>query len=68
MIFAHLLFSDGNVTQSISLEKNNSILFKWQIWSYPIPIALFEEYTTMELLSVAMLIVISTFAFRLYPL
>lgn len=40
--FAHLLFSDGSVTQSISLE-NNSILFKWQIWSYPIPIALLKN-------------------------
>lgn len=59
--FAHLLFSDGNVTQSISLEKQLNII---QVADLVLPDAdtSFEEYTTMELLSVAMLIVISTFA------
>lgn len=59
--FAHLLFSDGNVKQSISLEKQLNII---QVADLVLPDAdtTFEEYTTMELLSVAMLIVISTFA------
>jgi len=59
--FAHLLFSDGNVSQSISLEKQLNII---QVADLVLPDAdtSFEEYTTMELLSVAMLIVISTFA------
>lgn len=59
--FAHLLFSDGNVKQSISLEKQLNII---QVADLVLPDAdtSFEEYTTMELLSVAMLIVISTFA------
>lgn len=59
--FAHLLFSDGNVTQSISLEKQLNII---QVADLVLPDSnsSFEEYTTMELLSVAMLIVISTFA------
>ncbi|MGX7234619.1 conjugal transfer ATPase TcpF [Enterococcus italicus] len=59
--FAHLLFSDGNVSQSISLEKQLNII---QVADLVLPDADtgFEEYTTMELLSVAMLIVISTFA------
>lgn len=59
--FAHLLFSDGNVKQSISLEKQLNII---QVADLVLPEADtgFEEYTTMELLSVAMLIVISTFA------
>ena len=59
--FAHLLFSDGNVKQSISLEKQLNII---QVADLVLPDADtgFEEYTTMELLSVAMLIVISTFA------
>lgn len=59
--FAHLLFSDGRVKQSISLEKQLNII---QIADLVLPDADtgFEEYTTMELLSVAMLIVISTFA------
>jgi len=59
--FAHLLFSDGTVKNSISLEKQLNII---QIADLVLPDAetSFEEYTTMELLSVAMLIVISTFA------
>ncbi|WP_340084014.1 ATP-binding protein [Siminovitchia sp. FSL H7-0308] len=59
--FAHLLFSDGAVKNSISLEKQLNII---QVADLVLPDAEtnFEEYTTMELLSVAMLIVISTFA------
>ncbi|EOZ5987587.1 ATP-binding protein [Enterococcus faecium] len=59
--FAHLLFSDGTVEQSISLTKQLNIL---QIADLVLPDAQtnFTDYTTMELLSVAMLIVISTFA------
>lgn len=59
--FAHLLFSDGTIEQSISLEKQLNII---QVADLILPDSEvgFEEYTTMELLSVAMLIVISTFA------
>ncbi|MTW88179.1 ATP/GTP-binding protein, partial [Virgibacillus dakarensis] len=59
--FAHLLFSDGTVKHSISLEKQLNII---QVADLVLPDAetSFEEYTTMELLSVAMLVVISTFA------
>lgn len=59
--FAHLLFSDGTVEQSSSLDKQLNII---QVADLVLPDAEtgFEEYTTMELLSVAMLIVISTFA------
>lgn len=59
--FAQLLFSNGEVTQSISLEKRLNII---QVADLVLPDKEtgFEEYTTMELLSVAMLIVISTFA------
>ncbi|EOX2702650.1 ATP-binding protein [Enterococcus faecalis] len=59
--FAHLLFSDGTGEQSISLDKQLNII---QVADLVLPDAEtgFEEYTTMELLSVAMLIVISTFA------
>ena len=59
--FAHLLFSDGTVENSISLEKQLNMI---QVADLVLPDAEtnFEEYTTMELLSVAMLIVISTFA------
>ncbi|HCJ1284666.1 TPA: ATP-binding protein [Listeria innocua] len=59
--FAHLLFSDGTVEQSIGLDKQLNII---QVSDLVLPDAEtgFEEYTTMELLSVAMLIVISTFA------
>lgn len=59
--FAHLLFSDGTVTESISLDKQMNIL---QVADLVLPDAetTLEEYTNIELLSVAMLIVISTFA------
>lgn len=59
--FAQLLFSDGSVKQSISLDKQLNII---QVADLVLPDAetTFEEYTTMELLSVSMLIVISTFA------
>ncbi|MEO2454690.1 ATP-binding protein [Enterococcus faecalis] len=59
--FAHLLFSDGSIQQSIGLEKQLNII---QVADLVLPDAdtSFEEYTTLELLSVAMLIVISTFA------
>lgn len=59
--FARLLFSDGTVEQSISLTEQINIL---QVADLVLPDAgtSFEEYTTLELLSVAMLIVISTFA------
>ena len=59
--FAHLLFSDGDVEQSISLNRQLNII---QVADLVLPDkdTKFEEYTTMELLSVAMLIVISTFA------
>ena len=59
--FAQLLFSNGEVTQSISLEKQLNII---QVADLVLPDKEtgFEEYTTMELLSIAMLIVISNFA------
>lgn len=59
--FAHLLFSDGTIAHSISLEKQLNII---QVADLVLPDAetSFEEYTTMELLSVAMLMIISTFA------
>ncbi|MDN9333065.1 ATP-binding protein [Clostridioides difficile] len=59
--FAQLLFSDGNVEGSINLEKQMNII---QVSDLVLPDkdTSFEEYTTMESLSVAMLIVISTFA------
>ena len=59
--FAHLLFSDGNVEHAISIEKQLNII---QVADLVLPDkdTTFEEYTTIELLSVAMLIVISTFA------
>lgn len=59
--FAHLLFSDGTVGKSISLEKQMNII---QVADLVLPDkgTKLEEHTTMELLSVAMLIVISTFA------
>lgn len=58
--FAALLFSDGNITSSISLEKQLNII---QVADLVLPDAgtTPEEYTTMEMLSTAMLIVISTF-------
>ena len=59
--FAHLLFSAGDVKRSISLKKQLNIV---QVADLVLPDkgTRFEEFTTMELLSVAMLIVISTFA------
>ncbi|MEG3006093.1 MAG: ATP-binding protein [Oscillospiraceae bacterium] len=59
--FAHLLFSNGNVQNAISLEKQLNII---QVADLVLPDkdTTFEEYTTIELLSVSMLIVISTFA------
>ena len=59
--FAHLLFSDGSVKNAISLDNLLNII---QVADLVLPDkdTTFEEYTTIELLSVAMLIVISTFA------
>ena len=59
--FAHLLFSDGSVSNAISLDNQLNII---QVADLALPDkdTTFEEYTTIELLSVAMLIVISTFA------
>ena len=59
--FAHLLFSNGKVENSISLDKQLNII---QVADLVLPDSntTFEEYTTMELLSVAMLVVISTFS------
>ena len=59
--FAHLLFSDGNVTNAISLDNQLNII---QVADLVLPDkdTTFEESTTIELLSVSMLIVISTFA------
>src|SRR5699024_8027599 len=64
--YDHLLFSYRYVEQSISREKQLKII---QVADLVLPDKVlpaketsFEEYTTMELLSVAMLIVISTFA------
>ena len=59
--FAQLLFSDGTVEESISLDKQMNIL---QVADLVLPDAETElkEYTNLELLSVAMLILISTFA------
>ena len=63
--FAHLLFSDGSVSNAISLDNQLNII---QVADLVLPDkdTTFEEYTTIELLSVAMLIVISTFALRLH--
>ena len=59
--FAHLLFSDGTVENAISLDNQLNII---QVADLVLPDkdTTFEEYTTIELLSVSMLIVISTFA------
>ena len=61
MILPICFSSDGSITQSISLDKQLNII---QVADLVLPDAetTFEEYTTMELLSVSMLIVISTFA------
>ena len=59
--FAHLLFSDGTVENAISLDNQLNII---QVADLVLPDkdTTFEEYTTIELLSVSMLIVISTCA------
>ena len=59
--FAHLLFSDSTVENAISLDNQLNII---QVADLVLPDkdTTFEEYTTIELLSVSMLIVISTFA------
>ena len=59
--FAQLLFSDGSVENAISLDNQLNII---QVADLVLPDkdTTFDEYTTIELLSVAMLIVISTFA------
>ena len=59
--FAHLLFSDGTAKNTISLDNQLNII---QVADLVLPDkdTIFDEYTTIELLSVAMLIVISTFA------
>lgn len=59
--FAHLLFSDGTVENAISLDNQLNII---QVADLVLPDkdTTFEAYTTIELLSVSMLIVISTFA------
>ncbi|HBF9223483.1 TPA: ATP-binding protein [Clostridioides difficile] len=59
--FAHLLFSDGTVENAISLDNQLNII---QVADLVLPDkdTTFEEYTTIELLSVSMLIMISTFA------
>ncbi|MBO6359213.1 MULTISPECIES: conjugal transfer ATPase TcpF [Enterococcus] len=59
--FAQLLFSDGQVENTISLDKLLNVI---QVADLVLPDAntTMEEYTTMEMLSVSMLMVISTFA------
>ena len=59
--FAHLLFSNGKVQQTISLEKQLNII---QVADLVLPDkdTAPADYTTMEMLSISMLIVISTFA------
>ena len=59
--FAHLLFSDGTAKNTISLDNQLNII---QVADLVLPDkdTTFDEYTTIELLSVAMLIVISPFA------
>ena len=59
--FAQFLFSDGSVDNAISLDNQLNII---QVADLVLPDkdTTFDEYTTIELLSVAMLIVISTFA------
>lgn len=59
--FAKLLFSDGKEKHTINLEKQINII---QVQDLVLPDAetAQEQYTSMEMLSVAMMIVISTFA------
>ena len=59
--FAHLLFSNGKVQQTISLEMQLNII---QVADLVLPDkdTAAADYTTIEMLSISMLIVISTFA------
>lgn len=59
--FAHLLFSNGKVQQTISFEKQLNII---QVADLVLPDkdTAPADYTTIEMLSISMLIVISTFA------
>ena len=59
--FAQLLFSDGNIDKTISLDKQLNVI---QVADLILPDSntSMDEYTTMEMLSVSMLMVISTFA------
>lgn len=59
--FAHLLFSNSKVQQTISLEKQLNII---QVADLVLPDkdTAPADYTTIEMLSISMLIVISTFA------
>ncbi|WP_099205520.1 ATP-binding protein [Scatolibacter rhodanostii] len=59
--FAQLLFSDGNAENKISMDKPLNII---QVADLVLPDSetKFEEYTTVEMLSVALLIAISTFS------
>ena len=59
--FAHLLLSNGKVQQTISLEKQLNII---QVADLVLPDkdTAPADYTTIEMLSISMLIVISTFA------
>ena len=59
--FAQLLFSDGSVENAISLDNQLNII---QVADLVLPDkdTTFEECTTIELLSISILIVISTFA------
>ncbi|HHK2096603.1 TPA: ATP-binding protein [Enterococcus hirae] len=59
--FAQLLFSDGQVENTVSLDKLLNVI---QVADLVLPDAntTMEEYTTIEMLSVSMLMVISTFA------
>ena len=59
--FAHLLFSNGKVQQTISLEKQLNII---QVADLVLPDkdTAPADYTTIEMLSISMLIVISAFA------
>lgn len=59
--FAQLLFSDGQIENTISLDKLLNVI---QVADLVLPDAntTMEEYTTMEMLSVSMLMAISTFA------
>lgn len=59
--FAQLLFSDGNVTRTIGLDRLMNII-QVQDLTLPDENEKLEAYTNMERLSVAMMMVISTFA------